>query len=166
MLADSSRYWAQQLTLSAKSKAPKHIAPYIHSKSTITEGMSTITLNVDIFQRIGEGGTLQNYGTVDALAQEYGHPGATITPKTGNWLAFDWSNPVVGIRRLPDGRVMLKKVTKLPQPAFNEGQGYLRPAMQETADSILASSSKFREAIRLDVMESMNKIGAGIRNAK
>ena len=154
LLKASAKNWAQRYTILARSKAPRHIAPYISTSSSVTAGQVTLTSSIKVIDARGAEGTISNYGTLDARAQEYGHPGATITPRTGTYLAFHWQIHPQNAKYDKEGRILLEKVTKLPQPAFNSRQGYMRPAMDEWTQELLASSARFKDAIRLDIMES------------
>ena len=154
LLKASAKNWAQRYTILARAKAPRHIAPHISTSSSVTAGQVTLTSSIKVIDARGAEGTISNYGTLDARAQEYGHPGATITPRTGKYLAFHWQIHPQNAKYDKEGRILLEKVTKLPQPAFNSRQGYMRPAMDEWTQELLASSARFKDAIRLDIMES------------
>lgn len=143
LLKNSAKKWAARYTVLAKEIAPKHIAPHISTKSSIAEGQVTLTSSIKVVNK-------PNYGTLDAAAQEYGYPGATITPKKKPHLVFYWEKL--------DSVVKMKKVTRLPMPAFNNDRGYMRPAAVQWTDEILASSDQFAQAIKLDILESFNKI--------
>jgi hypothetical protein len=144
LLKDGAKNWAQRYTILARAKAPRHIAPHITTKSTVSgDGQVVLRSSIKVVD-------LPNYGTMDAVAQEYGYPGATIVPKTKPMLVFYWEVA---------GRVVkMGKVTRDPMEAFNDGQGYLRPAAKEWTQEIMASSSRFKDAIRLDILDSFNKI--------
>jgi hypothetical protein len=159
LLKASAKNWAQRYTILARAKAPRHIAPHISTSSSVTAGQVTLTSSIKVIDARGAEGTISNYGTMDARAQEYGHPGATITPRTGRYLAFHWQIHPQNAKYDKEGRILLTKVTKLPQPAFNNGQGYMRPAMDEWTQEILASSARFKDAIKLDISEAFKGLG-------
>ena len=166
LLKSQANYWARQLTLSAKAKAPKHIAPYISTSTKVTADTANLTLQIKKVDMRNAEGAVSNYGTMDALAQEYGHPGAVIKPRIKKYLAFQWDVHPENARYDKEGRILLQSVTKTPQPAFNSGAGYIRPALDEWKAEFYASSSKFKNAIGADIMESLNKIGANLRSSK
>jgi len=143
MLKASATHWAQRYTMLAKGMAPKHIAPHISTKSIVGDGKVTLTSSIRVVD-------LPNYGTMDATAQEYGYPGADIVPKKKPFLVFYWD--VVG------SVVKMSKVHRDPMPAYNSDKGYMRPAADAWTAEIMASSSKFKDAIRLDILDSFNKI--------
>jgi hypothetical protein len=144
LLKTSATHWAQRYTILAKGLAPKHIAPHISTKS-VASGEGTVTLTSSI--RVVN---LPNYGTMDATAQEYGYPGADIVPKKKPLLVFYWD--------AAGSVVKMNKVHRDPMPAYNEDRGYMRPAAEAWTEEFMASSSKFKEAIRLDILDSFNKI--------
>ena len=143
--------WAKRFTILAKANAPKHIAPYISTKSTVVGDKVVLVSGVKVVNK-------PNYGTMDAVAQEYGYPGAIITPKKGAFLAFPWDVNLVGAPRLPDGRILIRKVERKPMPAYNSGKGYMRVAAEEWKMELKGSSSAFKKAIKLDVMDAFNRI--------
>jgi hypothetical protein len=151
LLKASAKNWAQRYTILARAKAPRHIAPHISTSSTVSEGRVSLKPTIKVIDTHGANGSISNYGTLDMRAQEYGHPGATIVPRTKPMLVFYWD--VAG------KVVKMGKVTKLPQPAFNNGQGYMRPAMDEWTQEILASSARFKDAIKLDISEAFKGLG-------
>lgn len=152
--------WAGKLTTLAKANAPRHIAPYISSKSKASDGRYEIIISVKPIEKVSETGAISNYGTTDAKAQEYGHPGATITPRVGRkYLAFPWEVGVVSAPRLPNGFVLLKKVRKLPQPAYNDGKGYIRPAVQTWRSRLRSESPEIAKAIFTDLRNGFNTSG-------
>lgn len=166
MLKASSRHWAQTMTKTARQLAPRHISPHISSKSNISDNQSIIIVSVAQVD-VDEDG---KNGTVDAAAQEYGHPGAIITPVNGTWLAFKWNPATLTFKPKKFGdKVLVGRnykrpdeifpIIKKPQPAFNSGQGYLRPAMDEVSEDIRKSSSKFKDAIMLDISQAFSAIG-------
>ena len=161
-LKSTATQWAREFTQLAKAKAPEHIAKHITSSSSVTDDTASISFTVKKVDARTADGAISNYGTLDALAQEYGHPGAVIPKVPGKLLAFQWDVVGVGNRYLPDGRILLKKVTKKPQPAFN-GEGYFRPAAKEFRANLKNSTSQFRDAINLDVRNSLNQIGKKLR---
>ena len=165
ILKDNARYWGQQYTILAKAKAPKHIAPYISTTSKVTEGRVELLSTVKPIDMRGAEGQIANRGTLDAAAQEYGHPGATIVPRTRGSLAFHWQIHPKNARYIrkskiasDNGKILLQKVDKKPQKAFNNDTGYMRPAMKEWTTEFMASSSKFKDAIRLDILDAFNKV--------
>ena len=167
MLKASATHWARQLTIYAKAKAPKHIAPHISTSSQmIGNGNVNLSLTVKKVDMRNAEGSISNYGTMDALAQEYGHPGAVITPRTKKYLAFQWDIHPENAKYDKEGRILLQKVTKKPQPAFNNGVGYIRPALDEWKAEFYASSSKFKNAIGADIMEALDKIGTNLRSSR
>lgn len=161
LLKRKATTWAAKLTKEAKSKAPKHIAPYITSSSSAVGGRYQITLSVKPVERFTETGAISNYGTMDAKAQEYGYPGATITPRPGRkFLAFPWDVQVPGAPRLPNGDILLKEVTRKPMPAYNEGYGYMRPAMRAWRDELFAiEAPEIAKAIFVDIRKGFNFSG-------
>lgn len=74
----------------------------------------------------------------DARAREFGsglhatqgpRKKITIVPKKGkSFLAFPWNKARDYIPKLPDGRVLLKKVEHPGVKAANNGKGYIAPA--------------------------------------
>lgn len=158
ILKDNATYWAQRYTILAKSHAPKHIAPHITTKSKVSGQSVTIESTVAVVDMRGAEGQISNYGTLDAVAQEFGHPGASILPRVKTVLAFKWQKAPANIKKDKEGKVRLPYVTKKPQPAFNSDNGYMRPAADDWTDEIMKSSSKFKDAIRLDTLESFTKI--------
>lgn len=150
LLKNSAKKWASKYTALAKAKAPKHIAPHISTKSSVDgSGNVTLTSTVKVVNK-------PNYGTMDAVAQEYGYPGAVIEGKP--YLVFPWDMVTVGVPRTKDGKAVLHKVVRKPMPAFNEDRGYMRPAADEWTQEMLASSDQFAQAIKLDILESFTKI--------
>jgi len=163
LMKASAKNWAQRYTILARSKAPKHIAPYITTSSTVSEGQITIKSTIKPIDMRGSEGQISNYGTLDATAQEYGHPGATITPRVKSVLAFHWNIRPEYAKYDAEGRIRLQIVNKKPQPAFNSDQGYMRPAMREWSDEIMQSSARFKDAIKLDILDSFNAITKATR---
>ena len=178
LLRASAKNWAQRYTILARSKAPRHIAPYISTSSSVTAGQATLTSSIKVIDARNAEGNISNYGTLDMRAQEYGHPGAVIMPVNGTWLAFEWNPKTLTFRPWRVGNKVLvgreykdveesgmadaapiHPLIKKPQPAFNNGQGYMRPAMAEWTQELLASSARFKDAIRLDIMESFKGLG-------
>ena len=159
LLKASAKNWAQRYTILARAKAPRHIAPHISTSSSVTAGQVTLRSSIKVIDARNAEGNVSNYGTLDMRAQEYGHPGATITPKNVPYLVFYWEKAPANMRKTKEDKVVLSKVTKLPQPAFNNGQGYMRPAMDEWTQEILASSARFKDAIRLDISEAFKGLG-------
>ena len=161
LLKRKAKTWASKLTKLAKERAPKHIAPYITSASTATEGRYQITLAVKPVEKFTETGAISNYGTMDAKAQEYGYPGAHITPRAGRkFLSFPWEVQVVGAGRLPNGNILLKEVHRLPMPAYNEGKGYIRPAVAEWRAELRATETpEIAKAIFADLRKGFKTSG-------
>ena len=161
LLKRKAKTWTAKLTKLAKSNAPKHIAPYITSSSSYAEGRYQVTLSVKPIEKVSETGAISNYGTMDAKAQEYGYPGATITPRTGRkFLSFPWDVQVVGAGRLPNGNILLKKVVRKPMPAYNDGYGYMRPAMRAWRDELYAlETPEIAKAIFVDIRKGFKTGG-------
>jgi len=169
LLKSQASHWARQLTINVKAKAPKHIAPHI-STSAKSTGVGTVNLELSVKKvdmRNAEG-AVSNYGSMDALAQEYGHPGVPqgIKPRIKKYLAFQWDIKPENAKYDKEGRIILQKVVKKPQPAFNQGAGYIRPGVELWKEEFYASSSKFKDAIGADIMEALDKIGANLRSGK
>lgn len=168
ILKDNAKYWAQRYTTLARNLAPKHIAPHITTSSSISNSSIVLQATVKPVDSRGAEGQISNYGTLDAAAQEYGHPGAVIKPRVKKILAFHWDVvPTFKVKRDKEGRVLLginyktgapHPLIKKPQKAFNNDMGYLRPAMDEWSDELKNSSSKFKDAIKLDILDAFNKV--------
>jgi hypothetical protein len=158
LLKNKTKTWTSKLTKMAKAKAPRHIAPYITSSSIASGARYEINVWVKPVEKVSETGAISNYGSVDAFAQEYGHPGAVITPRPGReFLSFPWEKANKKIRRLPNGDVLLKQVTKLPQPAYNGGYGYLRPAVREWRNELDAlEMPQIAKAIFIDLRKGFS----------
>lgn len=161
LLKKKAAYWAGNLTKRVKASAPKHIAPYVSSRSHKTGYGYSIIVSVKQVEKVSETGAISNYGSTDARAQEYGHPGAIITPRPGRkYLAFPWDAQVVGAPRLPNGDILLKRVRKLPQKAYNKGKGYIRISMREwETDMINNEAFEIADAISIDIRNGFNTSG-------
>lgn len=164
LLKKKAAYWAGNLTKRVKAAAPKHIAPYVSSKSQKTGYGYSIVVSVKQVERVSETGAISNYGSTDARAQEYGHPGAVITPRPGRkYLAFPWQVEVPGAPRLPNGDILLKRVVKKPQKAYNKGKGYVRISMREwETDMINTEAFEIADAISIDIRNGFN-IGGKVK---
>ena len=161
LLKKKAAYWASDLTKRVKANAPRHIAPYVSSKSHKTGYGYSIIVSVKQIEKVSETGAISNYGSTDARAQEYGHPGATITPRPGRkFLAFPWQVQVVGAPRLPNGDILLKSVKKKPQKAYNSGKGYVRISMREWETSMIDKEAfEIADAISIDIRNGFSTIG-------
>jgi len=157
--------WAGQLTQLAKSFAPAHLRPYIHSR--VEEQQTKFIIRTTVNRKENP---LPKYGSADARAQEYGsglqaRRGAKrkypIVPKTGKFLAFRWdvadANPDQ-FKILPDGRVLLPKVNHPGIQAANQGQGYIGPAVKELRKRARKELDlDIRQAILGDLRQSFGK---------
>jgi len=112
-IKDEAKAWASKLTKEAKSRAPRHIAPHISTKTTRTEsGGILLVLGVKKVDKVQD-------GTNDAVAWEYGsgihspkNPHSyIIRPVNKKMLAFITSNPVV-IKRSTQSMNWSKKKKK------------------------------------------------------
>lgn len=161
LLKKKATYWASNLTKRVKLAAPKHIAPYVSSKSHKTGYGYSIVVSVKQVEMVSETGAISNYGSTDARAQEYGHPGATITPRAGRkFLSFPWQVQVVGAPRLPNGDILLKRVRKKPQKAYNKGKGYIRVSMRGWESNMIDTEAfEIADAISIDIMNGFNTGG-------
>jgi len=158
-LQNRATYWAGQITKLANSFAPNHLKNKIHSK-TAKQGDGTFII------------TTTATG-LDAAAQEHGsglkkrdrrrrmarYP---IRPKTKGALAFyenaggtwDYSRGMPQIYA-PDGRGVFFQVMHPGIKAYNNGEGYIRPAFKE-----------IRKQIRKDLKQDVpNAIRATLNTA-
>jgi hypothetical protein len=161
LLKKKATFWASDLTKRVKANAPKHIAPYVSSKSHQTGYGYSIVTEVKQVEKVSETGAISNYGSTDARAQEYGHPGAVITPRAGRkYLAFPWQVQVVGAPRLPNGDILLKSVKKKPQKAYNSGKGYIRLSMRQWETNLIEKESfEIADAISIDIRNGFKTSG-------
>jgi len=150
--------WAGQLTSLAKSYAPTHIKPYIHSKVEDTgDGVYIIRITAD-----RGANPIQKYGSLDARAQEYGsgiraRRGGKgmidIVPKTQPNLVFAGTNEWEGYI------IRTKHVSSPGIPAANDGAGYIAPAVNELrARGKAELQQDIRQAILSDIRRSFGSI--------
>ena len=162
-LKSTATQWAREFTQLAKAKAPKHIAKHITSSSSVTDDTASISFTVKRVDARTADGAISNYGTLDALAQEYGANPHAILPKTRKYLAFKWDTvQITPTKKNPEGKVILRHVMH-PGHAAHNGEGYFRPAAKEFRANLKNSTSQFRDAINLDVRNSLNQIGKKLR---
>lgn len=135
-----------------KKFAPAHIAPHIHARSTYSGDTSTITIYVKKINK-------QQYGTMDAAAQEYGsgvhadyRHTYVITPKKKKVLSFYWEK--VG------DVVAFKKVNHPGIPPY-QNTGYMRigvDAWKFSPEGRAKISRGYRSAINADIKDSLGKL--------
>lgn len=151
--------WAGQLTRLAKSFAPAHVQPAIHSHIEEKEdGQFIIRITAD--RRVAPDARAWEFGSGIHARRGPKHK-YPILPKRAKVLAFKWdvadANPE-NFKFLPDGRVMLGSVQHPGIEAANGGKGYIAPAMKELKARARADLSKdIREAILGDLRESFGR---------
>lgn len=157
--------WAGQITKLAKSYAPAHLRPYIHSKvEEKDDGTFTVRTTVD---RLAE--PLPKYGSADARAQEYGsglqarrgtRKKYPIDPKNTPVLVFKWDKANPNIPKNKYGEVLLHHVEHPGIQAANDGKGYIGPAQAEVRATVKAQLGKeIRDVILGDLKESFGRKG-------
>lgn len=140
-LKNSVRGYASLTTRLAKELAPnKHLQSSI--KSTVeANGEDNYIIRV---RASGPDARAREYGS-GVWARRGPKGKILIVPKNAKALVFPWdvpTSPVSGntvnenVPRLPDGRVMLKRVEHPGVDAANDGQGYLHPAINEVRKTI------------------------------
>ena len=159
--------WAGQLTSLARSFAPNHLKPYIHSKvEEKGDGNFIIRITADRFAN-PTGPGHPNYGSSDARAQEFGsglraRRGAKKKyPIQGHpFLVFPWDVATQNPDQftMHEGKVVLAQVMHPGIEAANSGKGYIAPAMNELRKHARAELSKdIKEAIVGDLRESFGR---------
>ncbi len=165
MLKNQARYWAGQMTMLAKSLAPNHIKPVIHSKVE-ERGEGTFIIRTTADRRLAP----------DARAWEYGsglksRRGAKkkyiIKPKTKKLLAFYWDVATISEMEFgrpgkftfaPDGRVTFHSVMHPGIQAANQGKGYIAPAAVEIRKRMKAKLRKdVGDAIRFELRSAFGR---------
>lgn len=160
--------WAGQLTSLAKSYAPKHLQPYIHSHvEEKGDGTFIVRTTVNRFENPAE-----KYGSLDARAQEYGsglqarrgtRAKYPIRPKNKQILAFHWEIADANPEKFtfaPDGRVILPSVEHPGIQAANDGKGYIALAQKEIRARAKADLGiDIRNAILGDLRKSFGRRG-------
>lgn len=151
--------WAGQLTTLAKSLAPNHVQPAIHSHVE-EKGDSQFIIRITADRRIAPDARAQEFGS-GLHARRGPKVKYPILPKNGKMLAFKWEIADANPERfsfLPDGRVLLPGVMHPGIQAANEGQGYIAPAMRELRKKAKAElSADIRAAIVGDLRESFGR---------
>jgi hypothetical protein len=136
--------WAAQLTSLAKSFSPKHLQPFIKTRTSSNgDGTFALTIYVD-----KDASPAQNYGSKDAEAQEFGWKanGTMISPKNAPRLVFMGTNDFVGKLIVTPHSVRAHDI-----PKFN-GQGYLAPAIDALRDK---GVSKLKEDVRRAILDDV-----------
>ena len=65
LLKKKAAHWASDLTKRVKANAPKHLAPYVSSKSHQTGYGYSIVVSVKQVEKVSEIGAISNYGSTD-----------------------------------------------------------------------------------------------------
>lgn len=158
-LKNRARAWAGQLTSLARSFAPSHVQPAIHSKvEEKGEGQFIIRITAD--RKIAPDARAQEFGSgihaKRGVKKKY-----PILPKNRSLLAFNWEVANAQPEKfsfLPDGRVLLASVQHPGIEAANDGAGYIAPAMKELRTRAKQELTKdIREAIVGDLRESFGR---------
>lgn len=151
--------WAGQLTAIAKSLAPAHVAPAIHSKVEEKAG-GTYIIRISADRRVAPDARAQEYGS-GIHARRGVKAKYPIRPKNKKMLAFYWevadANPDQ-FTFADDGRVLLRSVMHPGIEAANDGKGYIGPAMKELRKRGKAELTKdIKDAILGDIRASFGK---------
>jgi hypothetical protein len=146
--------WSAQLLSLAQENAPAHIRPYIFNYVENSDGRYIIRITVN-----RSANPRPKNGSMDARAQEYGsglrarrgeqgYIQIRPTSETG-WLIFQGTNEYSG---------MVIKTKEVQHPgieAYNGGQGYIAPAINELRKTGRAElSASVRAAILSDIRRS------------
>ena len=151
--------WAGQITSLARSLAPSHVRPAIHSKvETKDDGTFIIRTTAD--RKIAPDARAWEFGS-GIHARRGAKKTYPIRPKNKGVLAFNWEIANANPERFtfaPDGRVLLFSVNHPGIEAANGGKGYIAPAMKEVRRRGKAELSKdIRDAILGDLRQSFGR---------
>jgi len=153
--------WAGQLTSLARSFAPNHVEPAIHSHVD-EKGDGEFIIRITADRKIAPDARAQEFGSGlharRGVKRKY-----PIIPKNRKFLAFNWevaNAQPENFKFLPDGRVMLGSVQHPGIEAANDGKGYIAPAMRELRKRAKQELSEdIRSAIVGDLKESFRRKG-------
>ena len=159
--ANQMRGYASLATRKAKEYAPnQHLKASISSSVEIGDGKYKIRVRA-----VGPDARAREYGSgihsrrSTPSKHQLGPKGKIlIRPRSGKYLAFPWEKANDNIPRLPDGRVLLKKVEHPGVEAANNGKGYLAPAINDVRQAIRTKFGKeAARAIGLDIRAAFKK---------
>jgi len=153
--------WAGQLTSLARSFAPNHVEPAIHSHVE-EKGDGEFIIRITADRRIAPDARAWEFGS-GIHARRGVKKKYPILPKNKKVLAFNWeiaNAQPENFKFLPDGRVMLGSVQHPGIQAANGGKGYIAPAMIELRKKAKKELSEdIRAAIVGDLRESFGRKG-------
>jgi len=162
--ANQARGYASLATRYAKELAPnRHIRESIHSSVEIGQGRYIIRVRAS-----GPDARAREYGSgiharrsIPSKNQLGPQGKILIRPRNKKYLAFHWELANDNIPRLPDGRVLLKKVEHPGVEAANSGKGYLAPAINKVRADIRKKFAKeAKKSIVLDIRASLRTTNA------
>ena len=155
-LKNRARSWAGQLTSLARSLAPAHVQPAIHSKVE-EKGDGQFIIRIMADRRVAPDARAQEFGSGlharRGAKKKYpiqGHP----------FLVFPWDVATQNPDQftMHEGKVVLAQVMHPGIEAANGGKGYIAPAMNELRKHARAELSKdIKEAIVGDLRESFGR---------